>query len=326
MPKQVRVRTGSRLHFGLFALGHLSQRQYGGVGAMIAQPGLELKFTEAARSSAVPMVASGVMADRARVFAERWSAFHGLQLSDLKVDLSVVAAPPDHVGLGVGTQLGLAVAAGLSQWIGLPAQSALELAVSVGRAARSAVGTYGFLLGGLVMEQGRTARETMSPLDCRIDMPKDWRFLLLRPIEGRGISGAAETTAMQELPAVPTEVTQALIDEAAQRLIPAAATANFLAFAESLYRYGHMAGNCFATKQGGPYNGPVVTALVEQIRACGGVGVGQSSWGPTIFTICENESMATRLRDEVVAKFSQGPLDCVISPVSNQGAVVELVN
>lgn len=321
MPRKVRVATGSRLHFGLFALGHLSQRQYGGVGAMIERPGLELEVVPRGTTSTANELAS--MAERANTFAQKWCAFHRLSWDEMNAEVRVLRTPPDHVGLGVGTQLGLAVAAGLGEWVGMPAQTALELALSVGRATRSAVGSYGFVLGGLVMEQGRSAEEAMSPLDCRIDMPKDWCFLLMRPAEGRGISGAAETSAMQELPAVPPEVTQALVEEAANRMIPAAATADFPAFAESLYRYGHMAGNCFAAKQGGPYNGPVVTALVETIRRLGGAGVGQSSWGPTTFTICEDLAMAERLRRDVLQNFAGTELIGEISPVCNHGAVVE---
>ncbi len=322
MPKEVVVHAASRLHFGLFSLGHLSERQYGGVGAMIARPGLQLRITQ---GSAGEPSGAGEMGTRAVAFAKQWLAFQRMPAAEGNLHLEVVSAPPDHVGLGVGTQLGLAVAAGLSRWMGLPAQTALELALSVGRATRSAVGTYGFLLGGLVMEQGKRSDEPMSLLDCRIDMPGAWRFLLLRPLEGRGISGTAETEAMQALPAVPEEVTQALINEAATRMIPAAATSNFALFAESLYRYGQMAGNCFAAKQGGPYNGPVLTSLVEVIRQCGAVGVGQSSWGPTIFTICDSQGSAEALQQEVQTRFTRGPLAATISPICNQGAAIEVI-
>lgn len=322
MPKEVVVHAASRLHFGLFSLGHLSERQYGGVGAMIVRPGLQLRIS---RGDALGPTATGEMAARAATFAKQWFTFQGLPGAQTNVHLEVTSAPPDHVGLGVGTQLGLAVAAGLSRWVGMPAQTALELALSVGRATRSAVGTYGFLLGGLVMEQGKRSDEPMSPLDCRINMPEAWRFLLLRPFEGRGISGMAETEAMQALPAVPEGVTQALIEEAATGMIPAAATSNFALFSESLFRYGQMAGNCFAAKQGGPYNGPVLTKLVEVIRACGAAGVGQSSWGPTIFTICESEASAQALQQEVQSRFAMGALAATISPVCNQGAAIEVV-
>ena len=48
--------------------------------------------------------------------------------------------------------------------------------------------------------------------------------------------------------------------------IRAAATANFPQFAESLYQFGNLAGSCFAARQGGPYNGPVLTRLIRALR------------------------------------------------------------
>ena len=71
----------------------------------------------------------------------------------------------------------------------LPSQSPQELALSVGRGLRSAVGTYGFVFGGLIVEQGKLPDEPISPLDCRIDLPEAWRFVLVRPLGLTGIAG-----------------------------------------------------------------------------------------------------------------------------------------
>ena len=332
---QVLINAPSRLHFGLFSLGHKDQRKYGGVGVMLAKPGLKLTIT-AESHLRTQIGVFGPMAERALEFAERWFAFQTTQLGRLRLSkgefrnlfdrlrLEVLAAPPDHVGLGVGTQLGLSVAAGLNYLFDLPAAEALELALSVGRASRSAVGTYGFLTGGLIVERGRTESEPISPLDCRIDFPADWRFLLVRPTAGRGMHGSEETSAMQALPAVPLETTQALIAEACETLIPAAATANFGAFSRSVYRYGHLAGNCYSTRQGGPYNGPVLTCLVETLRSLGIEGVGQSSWGPTLFAVCESQATADEATQLLLSVWKGETLQVQITAAANQGASVTL--
>jgi len=305
------------LHFGLWSLAGGPGRQFGGVGVMVARPGLVLAIHAALR-----FAATGPLADRATLFAQRWAEFHGRDLPACR--LEIIAAPPQHAGLGTGTQLGLAVAAGLNAFVGLPSQSPAELALSVGRGLRSAVGTYGFVQGGLIVEQGKLPGEPISPLDCRIDMPAEWRFVLVRPTELSGLTGDDEATAIAGLPAIGAEVTEQLVAEVRDHLVPAAAMADFPSFAKSLFRYGHQSGQCFAARQGGPYNGPLLTRLVEQIRDLGAEGVGQSSWGPTLFVVQPSQSDAETLVARLRETTDAAQLEIVITPPANRGAHIEL--
>ncbi|MCE9527076.1 MAG: hypothetical protein K8R36_13595 [Planctomycetales bacterium] len=317
MPRLITVTAPSRLHFGLFGLSHREGRMFGGVGAMVDQPVLKLRVREAARFEC-----ARVLADRVQVFAQRWAAFHRLPLPNCRID--VLEAPPNHVGLGVGTQLGLSVAAGLNAFAGLPAAGPQELALSVGRGLRSAIGTYGFVMGGLIVEQGKLPGEPISPLDCRIDLPEAWRFVLVRPRGlGLSLSGEQEEQAMGSLPPVPKATTDRLITIARDELIPAAATANFPQFAESLYQFGHLAGSLFAARQGGPYNGPVLTGLIHWLRDRGYAGVGQSSWGPTLFAAVPDQHSAIALKDLLQLEHPGNPLEVAIAAPSNRGALVQ---
>ncbi len=317
MAPSVHIAAPSRLHFGLWSLAGTGGRQFGGVGVMVERPGLRLVIRASDRLEAV-----GPLSDRAIVFARRWTEFHRLPLPGCRIEIG--DAPPEHAGLGTGTQLGLAIAAGLSAFVGLPSQSPQELALSVGRGLRSAVGTYGFVQGGLIVEQGKLPGEPISPLDCRIDMPAQWRFVLVRPTGLTGLAGDNESAAMDTLPAIPADVTERLIAEARDGLVPAAGTGDFAQFAESLYRYGNLSGQCFAARQGGPYNGPVLTRLVEQIRLLGGVGVGQSSWGPTLFVVQPNQAGAEELSQAIQTEHSAGELAITITPPANRGARIEV--
>lgn len=317
MNREVHVTAPSRLHFGLMSLGQPDERQYGGVGAMIERPGLSLRV-----SSATSLTCAGPLAERARRFALRWAEFYRLSPPSCRVE--VLAAPPEHVGLGTGTQLGLAVAAGLSAYVGLPSLTAPELALSVGRGLRSAVGTYGFVMGGLIVEQGKLPGEPISPLDCRIDLPAEWRFLLVRPLDQAGLSGDDEATAIDALPAIAPTTTEQLVAEARDHLIPAAATGDFAAFAASLYRYGHRSGTCFAARQGGPFNGAALALLVQRIRDLGVEGVGQSSWGPTIFAALPSQSQAEWLRSELASQAATAACEFLIAAPNNCGATVEV--
>ena len=320
MLRTVRVIAPSRLHFGLFGLAQKAGRMYGGVGVMIDRPVVELEIRPATGWSC-----GGILADRAAAFASRWAAFHDIRPLP-ECHLEVLRAPPNHVGLGVGTQLALSVAAGLDAFLHLPSSAPQELALSVGRGERSAIGTYGFVMGGLIVERGKLPGEPISPLDCRIDLPDDWRFVLLRPVGWHGLSGELEEDAMTGLPDVSQEITETLIAEARDHLIPAAATANFAEFAGSLYRYGNLAGSCFAARQGGPYNGTELTALIQWLRDRGYAGVGQSSWGPTLFATLPDQSSAEELAARLRQDLSQVALEISISRPDNRGAQVSLIS
>lgn len=308
------LRAPSRLHFGLLSWGRMG-RQFGGVGVMIERPGIEL----AARSSD-RFVAHGPCADRVEQFARLWAAHH--ERDELPaMHVTVRQAPPEHVGLGVGTQLGLAVAELLARWSNLPRPSAAELAASVRRGQRSAIGSHGFRLGGLIYERGKESHERLAPLGERVELPAAWRFVLIRPSDARGLHGVKESSAFASLPAVDPAVSQKLRDIAERQLLPAARDAQFEAFCQAVFEYGWRAGMCFAAEQGGPFNGPVVTRLVEQLRRWGVTGVGQSSWGPTVFALMPDRANA----EDLVARLqssADSPWITEISPVDNRGAQV----
>lgn len=359
--RRVEVRASSRLHFGLFSWGG-DARQFGGVGVMVERPGLRIAVERIAPESAhesahesVPeciaeFVGDAYSPDIAAEFAETdaveanaadaSSELHrevGRRIADFQrhwmrqrqvdglppIRWQVLEAPAQHVGLGTGTQLGLAVAAALYRLEGRSLPSAEELAASVGRGLRSAVGAHGFVSGGLIIEPGKLAGETLSPLEQRVAIPDSWRFALIRPQAPVGLHGSDEIKAFRRLPPVPLETTCRLIELARRQIAPAAQAANFDRFGEAIYEYGLLAGGCFAPVQGGPFHGPTLTALVERIRSLGVAGVGQSSWGPTLFAVLSNEANARQFAKDLTAQFPE-PLDIVVTAADNVGANIEV--
>ncbi|MCH5373045.1 MAG: hypothetical protein JJ992_03645 [Planctomycetes bacterium] len=254
-------------------------------------------------------------------YGQRWAQFHDLP-DPPRCRITVESVPPQHVGLGVGTQLGLAVAAGLNAHRGLGQPTAVELATSVGRGLRSAVGTYGFVQGGLIVERGKLPGEAIAPLDCRLALPVDWHVVLIQPYEAMGLSGTAEQDAFDGLPPVPKAVTTRLIEEIRLRMLPAAVRGDFDTFSESVYRYGRLAGMCFAAVQGGPYNGPRLEQLVERIRSMGIRGVGQSSWGPTLFAMLPDRATAETFRSRLAGELSSTEAQLVVTALNHGGARV----
>ena len=314
----VHVTAPSRLHFGLLAFGRREGRQNGGVGVMVDHAAVELRICASEK-----LETSGPLADRATVFANRWAEFCSMD-AEPPCRIEILSAAAEHVGLGVGTQLGLSVAAGLNAFFHLSTSSPAELAISVGRGLRSAVGTYGFAQGGLIVDRGKLPTERIAPMDVCLPMPPEWRFVLIRPRDGSGLWGADEQDAFDRLPPVPREVTAELIDEIRQHMVPAVASAQFDMFSDSVYRYGRVAGMCFAAVQDGPYNGGRLSELVEIVRSLGVAGVGQSSWGPTLFAVLPDEIEAGKFVDRMAERVPRDEVDVYAAAANDGGASVEV--
>jgi len=157
------------------------------------------------------------------------------------------------------------------------------------------VGTYGFCAGGCIADDGKLPNEPLGRLRCRTDVPENWRFVLIRPAEEKGLCGAEETRAFGGLPSVAPEVSERLLELMTDRIIPACESEDFEGFCSAVYEYGLEAGNCFVKCQGGPFASPRLEKLVNSIRRLGYSGVGQSSWGPTLFVVTEHQEAAEQL-------------------------------
>jgi beta-ribofuranosylaminobenzene 5'-phosphate synthase len=303
----------SRLHFGMFSFGHRDARQFGGVGVMVVQPGVRLQVASAGRFEAV-----GPLGQRAELVVNHMArVLHWSELPACRIE--VVEAAPQHVGLGTGTQLALAVAAGLNAFRGGKPLSPAELAAWSGRAERSAIGTYGFASGGLLVEAGKFPGESISPLEARLAFPATWRFVLTWPNDRRGLSGEEERVAFRDLPPVSPATTASLRREVTSEMLPAAESGDFARFSESLYRFGHEAGTCFAPRQGGAFASPRIEELVRTIRQLGVRGVGQSSWGPAVFALVESTDAARDLCNRLREHLGGDDTLLVVEP-NNTGA------
>jgi len=230
-----------------------------------------------------------------------------------------------HVGLGSGTQLALAVVSGLNTLFRGGRLTAPELAGLAGRGRRSAIGTHGFLRGGFLIEEGKKAGEALGNLVTRVPLPPQWRFVLACPEDQVGLSGSAEARAMARLPQVPDSVSRELRHLAVEQLQPAAEQGRFQAFSEALYAYGVLAGNCFAKLQGGSFATPDLQHLVASIRDLGVCGVGQSSWGPTIFALLPHAQDARRLVAGLRRRHAHRPIRYTIAGPNSRGACIRLV-
>jgi beta-RFAP synthase len=204
---------------------------------------------------------------------------------------------PPHAGLGSGTQLALAVARALAELYGV-ASDARSLARAVGRGRRSAIGTWTFEDGGLVVEGGRRAdRDECGPLIARVPFPPTWRCVVAIPEGTPGISGAGEAEAFARLPAPQERDVERVAHVVLMALLPALADTDLAGFGRALTEVQEITGRWFASVQGGTYAPGASADFVRRLREWGASGVGQSSWGPAVYGIVDGEEAGGRLAD-----------------------------
>lgn len=321
----VRVETGSRLHWGLWAWGDVPHRAFGGIGMMIDSPSLRLSVRPAEHGVAVGPGAERALqtaVETGRMLLERLSAEAAVDAALARRAaagswaVEVESGPAPHVGLGSGTQTTLA--AWSAVWtilVGRPPTVAelLHGAAEAGRGKRSSIGMHGFCQGGLLAEAGRRNSDRGSPLLVRLEPPPDWRVVLVRPKVGRGLSGSAEREAFARLPPLSRAATDRLCGLAFLDLIPAFQEGDFTAAAEALGEYGRTVGDAFAPCQAGTYATAPCAAWADRLRRRGWLGTAQSSWGPTLSVLAPSAEAAAELCEEVRREEGAPPAEASVA-------------
>jgi beta-RFAP synthase len=267
--------------------------------------------------------AEGPLAQRALAFAHSFAAT--LPPGSLPPQRLVVdQAPTEHCGLGTGTQLGLAVAKALALAARQGDLDACTLARRIGRGHRSAVGVHGFEQGGFLVEGGQRAADVLAPLLARVAFPEDWRIVLAFPKAPPGRHGNDESQVFDRWRArgPDTTHTEALCRLVLLGFLPALLERDFRAFGEALHDFNARSGERWAAIQGGTYASPGIAEMVAAIQQLGIRGVGQSSWGPTLFALVEDEGQARALETRLRCHSSLRLEGVLITRGYNQGAKV----
>jgi beta-ribofuranosylaminobenzene 5'-phosphate synthase len=305
----------ARLHLGFLDLNGALGRRFGSIGLTLDGIGTRIRLT-----ADDPRDRSEPVSDRARdllaALVDRMDAGGTWRLS-------IGEAIPEHIGLGSGTQLGLAIAAALAAALGRPSD-ARTLAPLVERGARSGIGIGAFDLGGFLVDGGKGEIEAPAPIIARAEFPAEWRVVLIFDSARRGLSGDAERSAFRDLPPFPAEAAAHLCHVALLRLLPGLVERDFTAVAQSVGEINARVGDHFAPAQGGRYANARVAEIIAYLAAAGFAGVGQSSWGPTGFALVEDESRARRLYDQLTNRFGDdSTLSFKVCRGRNRGADID---
>ncbi len=280
--RTIRIRTPSRLHFGLLGWGFQRSRQFGGVGLMIDAPGVEVVI-----EPATSWIVDGALSSRVdQLVSQLRLTMRAVGTTLRPVRIHVERAPAEHVGLGVGTQLCLAVARAVLVHAGFTDISVENLARMTGRGLRSGIGLHGFEHGGLVVDGGRRTEIAIPPLLARLPFPEDWSILIVQPQGRPGLHGRDERQVFATLPPIAQDATDSLCRLVLLDILPAVIERDLALFGAALSELQSRVGACFASAQGGTFASPQASLIVDELRRLGFVGVGQSSWGPTLYGFC----------------------------------------
>jgi beta-RFAP synthase len=250
-------------------------------------------------------------------------AVHGSQLPTLSI--RIAHAPPEHVGLGVGTQLSLALAASVLRIAGGPPPSAESLAQLTGRGRRSGIGLHGFHHGGLIVDGGRKDVSGIPPLLAHLAFPAEWSILVILPPGSHGLHGTDEVRAFAGLTPPSERMTERLCRIVLLDVLPAVAERDLAGFGAALEELQADVGASFAPAQGGSFNSPRASEIIGELHRAGFVGCGQSSWGPSLYAFSDrSREDVVRLADGLRLRFGLEPSAVIVTGAADRGARIDV--
>ncbi len=307
----VQVEAPARLHLGFIDVSGSLGRHFGSIGLTLEEFSTVIVLARSAR-----LEAQGPSAARAAAYLRRFVDAYGPATS---CTLELRRAIPEHVGLGSGTQLALAIGKAFGALFDIPL-SVAEISALAHRGARSGVGIGAFEHGGFVVDGGRGAGDGPPPVVANMPFPPAWRVLLALDRSGRGFSGEAERAAFRSLRPFPQERAAHLAHLVLLRVMPALAERDYARFADGVGEIQRAVGDYFAPAQGGRFASPAVAEVLAWLEANGVAGVGQSSWGPTGFGIVDSAVRAHALLVEARARFARlRDVELVVARARNHG-------
>lgn len=322
---KVYVKTPARLHLGLIDLGGELGRIFGGIGVAINHPNVILE----AQPFPSPTV-EGEKSNTVKLLVERFlKKYH---VED-KATVNVKQTIPEHMGLGSGTQLALAVATALAKLFHVEA-SIRDLALAMGKGTISGVGTAVFEKGGFVVEGGLKNEKNkrfptpknFPPVIFHQPFPDDWLFVVAVPNVKRGFTDEEEVPAFRQLPPMRAQEVGKICRLTMMKLLPSLIEHDIKNFGSALTQIQVIVGEYFAEVQGGKFSSPVVKECIEHMQKLGASAVGQSSWGPTFYGLVQGKKQAQKLQSHVQAFLNKGVGGkAFYVKANNRGADIKLV-
>lgn len=314
---KVRVRTPSRLHFGIVDMRGDLGRLHGSFGVAIDDPHLLL---EAEKDSELKIY--GTRTGRIKKYSEIILKEYGIKGG---VRIEVKSDIPEHKGYGSGTQLALAIGTAISELYDLKL-SPNEIARKLDRSKVSGIGTYAFQKGGFLVDGGHDIEDldTVPPLIFRSNVPNDWLFVIGVPEINSSKNGDNEKKAFKELEPPPNELIQEVSHIVLMQMIPSIIEGDINKFGQAITQLDYKFGGYWLKVQGGRYTHPVIEDGVNFLLDSGSFGAGQSSWGPVFYGLVKGLNHGREMTRRLSEYFNNEGIECEVflTKPNNKGAQV----
>ena len=312
--RKISVIAPARLHMGFIDLSGSLGRHFGSIGVALNEISTRLSVSKASQ-----LQVNGPSSARAIKCTKILSEV--LNVSD-QIQIDIETAIPEHVGLGSGTQMSLAIGSALNSYYDL-GLTIRDIAQLTDRGMRSGIGIGVFEQGGLVVDGGRGEETITPPVISHMDIPESWRFILVLDQRGQGLHGEQEIEAFKELPVFPHQEAARLCYLLLMQGLPAVAEQNISLFGDVITQLQHSVGEHFSSVQGGVFTSPEVAESMDWLQQQGAVAIGQTSWGPTGFCAVDNAQKADDLVSQMQQRFAHyAHLSFVSASARNSGGDV----
>ena len=311
--EKVTVLAPARLHMGFIDLSGALGRDFGSIGIALNEINTHVSLTASDKLSV-----TGPGAERAHKCTRQLC--QALELPE-RLSIEVLSTIPEHIGLGSGTQMALAIGMGLSQFYGLDL-GIRDIAKLTDRGTRSGIGIGVFEKGGLVVDGGRGPATSTPPLLVQMMAPADWRFILVFDQRGQGLHGEQEIHAFSQLPPFPRREAERLCYLLLMQALPAFAEADLHRFGDVISQLQTAVGEHFAPVQGGVFTSAEVAEAIAFLEQQGAVAIGQTSWGPTGFCAVSSPEKADELVLQLQKQFAASHLSFLSVSARNEGAEI----
>jgi len=288
----IQVVTPSRLHITLIDLNGALGRIDGGVGLTLNYPSIRINAKKDAQLSV-----SGTTE-----FAERIKSAASAVLTQYNINgvaIDVVQEYPNHVGLGSGTQVALAVGTAISELYDLNINPT-TIAKLTGRGGTSGIGVAAYEFGGFLVDGGHKGKTEFlpssasgkfgpGPIIARHFFP-DWAIVLAIP-NLRGASDKREIDVFQKQCPLPLNEVQELCHVILMEMLPAVVEHDIESFGRSIDRV-----QTIGFKRRELELQPFCAHLVQFMRENGAIGAGMSSFGPVVYGITDGKQLEKAVR------------------------------
>lgn len=309
--RRIKIKTPSRLHFGIINIKNANYRLYGSLGLALDNPYHLIEINESENLSFKGITRADVI-ERIRYLVNKTDF-------DRKVSVNLLNEIPAHVGLGSTTQLILAISEGyfaLNRLNFDPYKYALDL--QIGKISGIGIGAY--LYGGFLIDDGKESVEEIPKIKYKRKFPEEWCFILLLDKNKKRIYGEEEKELFKLLPITPSKRIHEMI-KLVEDIKMALEEKDIINFGKKLTDFQRLVGMNFYYAQQGIY---VNEEYINILLNAGAYGVGQSSWGPVVYGLVYKDEK-DKLIDKITGKINK-KVEIITSYTNNYGRNIEKYN